>query len=144
MSDKGNAIRFTRGKYKGQTGWVNKDKKSTKERIYVIVDEGDKLNRTWVKKTSVKPALQPRPTSYSEAVLQQCPDVEARLEALCAELATCLIERDPNGIVDVFNKKLTEACNTHASKSRALYRSINYSQVQRAPAQPDPMLGADL
>jgi hypothetical protein len=138
-SSKGDPIRFIKGKYKGKTGWRNKDKESTRERLYVIVDLGNnKLKATWVKKSSAKPAIQPRPTSYSEAVLQQCPDIEEKLEKLCAELAMCKIERDPNGILAIINVKLAEACETQAGKSRALYRSIDY----QVGATDDSMLEA--
>jgi hypothetical protein len=88
MSNIGDPIRFVKGKYKGKTGWCNKDKESTRERLYVIVDLGDGvIRRTFVKKTSAKPAVQPNPASYSEAVLQECPDVEEKLDKLCLELA---------------------------------------------------------
>jgi hypothetical protein len=132
MSDKGNPIRFVRGKYKGKTGWCDKDKGSTKERLYVIVDLGTNLvKRTWVKKISARPAIQPSPTSFSEAVLQQCPELEEKLEKLCAELAMCKIEKDPNGIITVIHRKLSEACQAQASKgSRALYRDIIYHKVE--------------
>jgi hypothetical protein len=131
MSDKGDPIRFTRGTYQGKTGWCNKDKESKKTRLYVIVDLGrGKMKRTWVKKSSVKPAIRSRPTSYSEAVLQQCPDLEEKLEKLCAELAMCKIEKDPIGIEKIISDKLNEACQMQAGKkSRALYRTINYQDA---------------
>lgn len=138
MSDKGDPILFVKGKYKGKTGWYNQEKGSTRTRHYIIVDMGHNvLIRTWVNKASARPAvLVSPPTSYSEAVLQQCPDVEEKLEKLCTELAMCKIDKDPNGILAIINQKLAEACQTQASKTRALYRVINY--------QANPMAATEL
>ena len=138
MSDKGDPIKFTKGKYVGKTGWKNKEKGSTRERLYVIVDLGnDVLKRTWVKKSSAKSRTQATPTSFAEAVLQQCPDVEEKLDSLCAELAMCNIGRDPNGLVAIMYATLNEACHTQNRKRRALYRSVVYEEDVQGMEQGD-------
>jgi hypothetical protein len=84
------------------------------------------LKRTFVKKSSAKAATQSSPASYSQAVLQQCPDVEEKLEKLCAELAMCQIEKDPDGILNIIATKLAKAVETQAGSSRPLYQAVNY------------------
>ena len=127
-SDKGDPIRFVRGTYKGKTGWLDSAKGETAEQVYVIVDsKNSRLKRTRVHKDSVKPALDDTvpPSSYAEAVLQQCPDVEEKLDSLCCELAKCKIEKDAPGIFAILNEKLTAATAKQASKkSKARYRDI--------------------
>lgn len=131
MSDRGAPIRFIKGEYKYQTGWINKDKPATKCRLYVIVHDEhseDGLRRTFVKKNSVRPAIISTATTYSQAVIEQCPDVEVQIDQLCAELAMCKIEKDPEGIVAIIIAKMNEAVQTQAGNRRALYRAIEYAE----------------
>jgi hypothetical protein len=128
MSDKGDTIRFVRGTFKGKTGWLNSEKGETSEQVYVIVDLGNRrLKRTRVNKSSVKPLdSATRPSTYAEAVMQQCPDVEEKLDQLCGLLAKCKIEKDPHGLFNVLTAKLDEATRKQKAKPSSLYRDINF------------------
>jgi hypothetical protein len=110
MSDKGNAIRFVKGKYAGETGWLNQDKAVTKCKIHVIVDKGDQGGiRTCVDKTSVGPPHR-EPQSFEEALLQQHPETERTMNKLVRLLARCNIVSSTENISLIFNTKLNEAC----------------------------------
>jgi hypothetical protein len=54
--------------------------------FYVIVDLGDgATKKTRVQKESVR-KRQGSPLNYAEAILQQCPDIEVKMDKLCQEL----------------------------------------------------------
>ena len=99
MSGKGYPIRFlVRGKYK----------RKTKEQVYVIFNlKNRKLERTRVvHKDRLKSPWDETATSlYADAVLQQCLDIEEKLDSLCCELAKCKIQKDAAGIFAIVNPK---------------------------------------
>jgi hypothetical protein len=53
------------------------------------------------------------PTSYVEAVVQQNPDIKAKLDNLCRDLAMCSIYKDQSGIMQVVRKGLEKATVEH-------------------------------
>jgi hypothetical protein len=126
MSDKGEPIRFVRGLYKGKTGWLNKEKGSTECQFYVIVSmANNKIKRTRVNKESVAaPRDEMAPSSYAEALLQQHPDLEEKMDILCRELAKCKIQKDAAGIYKILNRKIEEAIKRQSKKSKAVYREV--------------------
>jgi hypothetical protein len=90
MSNRGEEIRFVRGKYIGYTGWINLDGDETAVSIAVIVNGyKDKKNgstsnnkTTTVRKDSVSSKAQPAPRSRAEAIMQQHPEIEQTMEKL--------------------------------------------------------------
>jgi len=125
---KGNAIRFVGGIYVGQTGWIDAEKKETPKQVSVIVDLGNgKTKRTRVNKESVEKPSE-APSCYAEAVMQQCPDIEKRMNKLCSELAKCKIAIDAWGIMEILNEKLHKATKKQASMgSKATYRQVVFT-----------------
>jgi hypothetical protein len=108
---KGEEIRFQRGTYLGKTGWIDNDGTKLDTMVWVYVDnwKGDgRMKHTKVKKSSLaKKHLVP--SSYAEAVMQQNPDIEAKLDKLCRDLAMCSIHKDPNGIIELVRQGLQKA-----------------------------------
>jgi hypothetical protein len=76
-AQKGDPIRFVKGKYLGNVGWINTGKKKTKSGTYcyVIVRLENEEKETRVKRSSYRERQVP-PKTYEEAILQQHPDIE--------------------------------------------------------------------
>ena len=96
---------------------------------YVIVDLGNNnLKSTRVRKDSVGKPFQP-PTCYAEAVIQQNPDIEGKMNKLCAELAKCNIVKDGAGIFEILERKLAEATARQSGMgSLATWRHVQYNR----------------
>ena len=108
---KGEEIRFIAGKYGGKSGWVNTEEPGDESVTPVIVNLGRKGKKVTfvffsssIQRNNFAPA-----TSYAEAVIQQCPDIEKSLVTVTRQLAKCDIGRDPKGFQAVVNQKLDEA-----------------------------------
>jgi hypothetical protein len=78
---KGRQIRFIGGKYGGKKGWINDGKKGEKA-MYVFDN-------------SVDNEPTGTPSSYGDAILLQCPDLDCSLTKLCWDFAKCNIKVDP-------------------------------------------------
>jgi hypothetical protein len=128
MTQQGLQIGFVSEKYLGKTGWIDNEKIDTAKMQYVIVDLGSgRTKRTRVNKESVGKPLG-TPSSYLEAVLQQCPDIEQKLNKLCLELAKCSIAIDAQGILDIIHKKLHKATTRQQLMgSKATWRQVNFT-----------------
>ena len=78
--DKGAPIKFVKGMYVGEQGWVHKDKGYTLKMIYVVVEKSSKVLYTkWTRilQTSVKLVSElEEASSYEEAILQQHSDID--------------------------------------------------------------------
>ena len=111
MSQRGEAIRFTTGKYKGRTGWVNSSKPKTAKMMSVIVDLGNGVTRdTRVRQTSVAAPFGP-PKSFQEALLQQHPDIEELIDKVASKLAKCTInEESLEPFTEFFGRRVKKAC----------------------------------
>ena len=109
---KGEAIRFKKGTYLGKTGWIDDDGKALDAMVWVYVDnwngDGHSIKHTKVNKSSVAYGDR-EPTSYAEAVVQQNPDIEDKLDKLCLNLAMCKIHKDEKGIMDLVHQRLVKA-----------------------------------
>jgi hypothetical protein len=110
-----NEIRFVCGKYIGKTGWIDNEKEETKKMIYVIVVlENGSTKKTRVQKESVR-KLHGSPSNYTEAILQQCPNIKVKMEKLCRELTKCSVAIDANdGILEI-KQKGSKATYHHVS-----------------------------
>jgi hypothetical protein len=112
---KGEEIRFKKGTYLGKTGWIDDDAELIATMVWVYVDnwKGDgRIKHTKVKKSSIA-QMHGQPTSYAEAVIQQNPDIEAKLDKLCLDLAMCSIHKDGRGIMEVVRQRLESATLEH-------------------------------
>jgi uncharacterized Fe-S cluster protein YjdI len=133
---KGREIRFIGGKYAGKKGWINTDKEPGENTVPVIVELGKKGEKeTYVFELSVGIAPSEAPSSYAEAVIQQCPDLAVSLTKLARDFAKCSIHVDPDGFFRLVQRKVLEATEQHQAKgSKALYRNIRYT----APTTSNP------
>lgn len=129
MVKKGTQIRFIGGKYRERKGWINEDKEAGENTVPVIVDLGKKGEKaTYVYENSIEKEPTAAPSSYAEAVLQQCPDLDCSLTKLCRDFAKCNIKTDPAGFFAIIERKMKEATTQHEAKgSKALYRAIRYN-----------------
>jgi hypothetical protein len=81
--------------------------------IYVDNWKGDRhMKETNVKKLSLA-KMHLEPTSYAEVVVKQNPDIEAKLDKLCHDLAMCYIYKYQTGIMEVVRKGLEKATVEH-------------------------------
>lgn len=134
MLNKGEPVRFKRGKYKGKSGWHNADKteKNTTHRVYVLVDLGNnRLKATFVKPSSISKRRAHSPSNYAEAMLDQQPDIEGLIEQLCFEIARCNIHDDfheaPQHLYDAIHIRMTEAIEEQAALGyNATWRLVDY------------------
>jgi hypothetical protein len=86
-SSKGKAIRFWNGVYDGRTGWINTSKVSHNDRLYVIVDLGNGLEKeACVSVWSVSNPLPKNPKTYADALYIQKPAIEKTMKKLARQL----------------------------------------------------------
>ena len=114
--DKADPIQFIGGTYSGRGGWFRKSKKERgTEYFYVIVDLGDGFaKKTWTRKTSVSRPLVPN--DFSEAIILEYSDVEAKLVDLCSLLARFKLKTaDQEQLSQIFYFKLGEAMHAYES-----------------------------
>jgi hypothetical protein len=65
---------------------------------------------------------------YTEAVIQQCPDLQKQLVSICHGFAKADIGRDPGGFFKVLERTTNEAIKWQDSKgTKALFRKIEYN-----------------
>jgi len=96
--------------------------------VPVIINRGSKGEKaTYVHKGSWKIFEDKVPSGYAEAVMQQCPDLEALLVSVCRAFAKCDIGRDVKGFEKIVAEKMNEAVAWQEEKgSKAMYRRIKY------------------
>lgn len=121
MSTKGQAIRFKKGKFAGDTGWINIAKGTqgfTPEKVHVIVGTGQyRDTHTMVLQTSIAKAERSEPTSFAQAAYQEHPWVEKLMYQLAAKIACLDIEREElTEIADIFAAILLEADDAQKKK----------------------------
>jgi hypothetical protein len=135
MSNRGEEIRFVRGKYIGYTGWKNLDGDETAVSIAVIVHgykdkrNGSTSNKTTtVRKESVSSKVQPAPKSRAEAIMQQHPEIEQAMEKLARQLAKCELRPRSTAIQNIFATKLQDATARQiAMGNRATWKRVQYN-----------------
>ena len=127
MASKGDEIRFIAGKYAGKNGWINIARYGDEVNSPVIVDLGPRGDRaTVVKRSSFRQLPNGPPTSYVDAVMAQCPDVETSVVATCRKLAKCNMHRDPQGFQNMMNIKMQEAIQWQNARKVKYYRHVQY------------------
>ncbi len=131
--DKADTIRFLGGRYAGKTRWLRHSKRKRGQfYYYVFVDLGDStVLKTYVEIDNVGPAEMPEPTSYAEALLQQHIDIEATMNTLARQLATCSIQdgNTQGEISLIFTKKLHDAIIKQEKKGpKARYRIVDFDE----------------
>ena len=126
---KGVPIRFIAGKYAGKKGWLDADGVHSESTVAVIVQTKKGGKKTYVFRNSIRDEGDyANPTSYAEAVIEQCPDIEKALVQLCRAMVKCDMQRDAVGFNRVIAQKMDEAIEWQESKgSKAMYRCINYN-----------------
>jgi hypothetical protein len=136
MSEKGEEIRFSGGKYRGKTGWLDKGRAVTTCSCWVIIkmDEAKELT-TMLRQSSVKMIVNGGvPKTYEEAVLQQHPDIESLMEKLATELAKCNLSPSSVTIHEIVEIKLREARAAQALKgNKATWHEVDFEGDDGAP-----------
>jgi hypothetical protein len=134
MSNRGEEIRFVRGKYMGYTGWLNKDGNESAKSVAVIVNgykekNGATSNKTTtVRKESVRPKDQTAPRSRAEAIMQQHPDIEQTMEKLARQLAKCELNPRSTSIQQMFATALQDATARQiAMGNTATWKRVRYN-----------------
>ena len=124
---KGDPIYVSAGSYKGKHGWRNEAKSDTAKMAYVIIDMGNGLElATRIKKTSLGPMPQ-APRNYTEAAVQQIPDIDYHLKRAAYHLAKCQIH-DLQDLAQIFGAMLLEArSELDALGPKAEYYGIRYT-----------------
>jgi hypothetical protein len=129
---KGCEIRFVKGTFEGERGWMDADKAETPEWYWVIVRKNNAHPETptHVMKTSVRIVEKNKtPGTYAEAVLDQNPDIECKVENLCRSLAKCKIYQDADGIVAIIQQRLDAATRKQtALGSKGTYRHVEFDE----------------
>jgi hypothetical protein len=135
MSRRGEEIRFVAGTYVGYTGWIDDSREKTVKSTPVIVHSFKKKDGSLVdkaatvRKTSIRSASIPAPTSRAEATMQQNPKIEQMMVKLCQKLAKCAVSPSDDAIYIVFNEKLQAA----VAKQIALGRDAEWIGVDFNP-----------
>jgi glycerol-3-phosphate cytidylyltransferase-like family protein len=132
MTNKGERIRFIKGTYQDQKGWLNTDKKHTKHKYHVIVEpdlpERNYEKSTSVMKTSVRlETAETLPKTYEEALLHQHPDTDRLMDKLASELVKCHISGHESAteLCRIFVAKLEVAHEKQqALGHKALWRDV--------------------
>ena len=117
---------------------MNDDGKPSGSTVAVIVLKKNKTyHSTYVFPESIRlDSDYANPTSYAEAVIDQCPDIEKMLVQLCRALAKCDVQRDEDGFRRVIAQKMQEAVNWQDNKgSQAMYRRIIYNGNKKTKTQ---------
>jgi hypothetical protein len=127
MTNKGDQIRFVKGKYAGFQGWKDssrKKKKGSRYRPVIIQLEGSE-HMTSVHRASYRSPFQ-APRSFEEAALQQHSDLELamiRVADMFAELGVT----DNRIAVNIFDKELKRAREDQLKLgSKARYRKVDF------------------
>jgi hypothetical protein len=132
-ADKADHIRFIAGKYSGKTGWLRHSRRRRGTLyFYVLVDNGDgTVLKTYAEIDNIGPAELEEPTSYATALLQQHIDIEATMNTLARQLATCSIQdgNTQGEISLIFTKKLHDAIIKQEKKGpKARYRIVDFDE----------------
>jgi hypothetical protein len=149
MSNRGEEIRFVRGKYIGYTGWINLDGDESDVSIAVIVSGykdkkkgGSRFDKKkTVRKESVRSKLEPAPRSRAEAILQQHPEIEQTMEKLARQLAKCELSPSSASILQIFAMKLQDATARQiAMGNRAIWKKVRYKSKDASHSHPSDSL----
>jgi hypothetical protein len=132
MNNHGQRIRFIRGTYEDQKGWLNANREPTKCKYYVIVEANppDRVHEkeTFVLKTSVKFInVQNEPTTWEEALLNQHPDIDRQMDKLAADLVMCRFDYQQSG--EEISRILVEKIADEQNKVQALGSNAKYKDV---------------
>jgi hypothetical protein len=124
----GEAIRFTRGKYKGKSGFHNDGRDDTDHRVYVFIElRSGSYKETFVRHTSIA-IPRPAPATYAEVLVDQHPDIEGMVDALCNEVARTTIighlENDPEPFFRFVHERMLHAIGQQRSRRGRTYWRI--------------------
>jgi hypothetical protein len=112
-TNRGTEIRFVAGKHIGWcTGYPDGEEVAVS--VPVIVSgfkkkDGSTCNkRATVRKMSACPSAILSPQPYSEAIMQQHPNIKQMMVKLCRQLAKCELNAHSNLILEIFSEKLQD------------------------------------
>ena len=129
---KGQPIRFVRGSYTGEKGWLdtaNKPRKNAKsDKVWVIIDNTDESQNmegthTKVEITSIR-HLPTAPTTWAQAAVQQHPTLESKVIEMARHFASCDMEGHEHEVVDLIAHELQFADNQIRSSRCALWKKV--------------------
>jgi len=136
---RGTKIRFVRGSYQGEKGWLNSAKEHTDHYAYVIVDGGQRPEEdadfaTSVKKTSFFEDLgdNGHPEEY---VIQEDPKVASHLAGLAVALAEAGIEETTELLLLIITHAVDTACQIQMQKGKKAKYSASALVVKNMLAE---------
>jgi hypothetical protein len=89
------------------------------------------VKKTYVLIENVGPAEMEEPTSYATALLQQHNDIEANMNTVIRQLATCSIQEGSiqTALCQIFKQKLHDTITKQETKgSKARYRIVDFDE----------------
>ena len=136
---KGEDIRFIAGKYAGKKGWMNLAMKDfgSAQKIHVLVDRSDVrkgvMTASFVYRSSITlERLYKNATTLSAAVVQQCPDIEAKLIAVCRAFVVARVQNENDGFLEIVSEFMNNALQYQKNKgSKAFYRMVIFTPTKK-------------
>ena len=131
----GAPVRFLGGKFDGKTGWLNTNEEETMcyAPVFVYIAATDEvLIDARAYKKNIKEGFALKPTSRTEAAIQQYPRIEKLMDKLLTELVKCKIGvNESDGLWATLVEKHAEALWHHKVNNP---RSPTYYDVCFAPS----------
>ena len=124
---KGLPIRIIGGANKGYEGWLldGKTHPNAEFSYVLLLDDKGEIFATWAKKKNLGP-IRPINTTYWEAVLAGCPDIELKMNELAYGLAECQLQ-DFKPAAEYLEEKYNESVEILDAKGgKAKVRRIKY------------------
>ena len=135
---KGEDIRFIAGKYAGKKGWMNLAMKDfgSAQKIHVLVDRSDVrkgvMTASFVYRSSITlERLYKNATILSAAVVQQCPDIEAKLIAVCRAFVVARVQNENDGFLEIVSEFMNTALSTRRIKAVKRFIEWLFSPQQK-------------
>lgn len=120
-----------RGKYAGRKGYLDSANPRRGDKIWVfVVKEDDTMKHTYVDFTSIRP-LQPAPTTWAQAALQQVPNLESKLIELAYEFAKCDMDGHQEDVVNSIISELQIASSNQEERSKATWYRVSFGAGKR-------------
>lgn len=118
----GEKIRFIKGKYQGQQGWLHKEKGTTTKMAWVIVEQNAIMKEARVMKTSIIKIFSAGPLGPAEAILFHHVDIQSKIIELCKLMAACHVQIDQTSdFAHHFHCELYRTLQEHQADPKAKY-----------------------
>ena len=100
--------------------------------MYVIVQKGTKVKRTWVNSRSISKSNYSGEKTYAEAILNQCPELETKMVEFCRLCAKCNVSCDLREFMSLVYQRMVQEIQAYQQKgSTTVYRSIIWKNEKK-------------